>query len=119
MPNVYIDTSKSACDRRENYRASGRLTRPTIDGRKASHSGSTPGVAVRVTEVPGVTVETGAVEPYGLLATKLFVPRSPPGFISRPRLVEWLDQGVERGLILVCGPPGFRKTALLADWIRR
>jgi LuxR family transcriptional regulator, maltose regulon positive regulatory protein len=46
-----------------------------------------------------------------LLATKLHVPRL--------RLVEALDEGLARRLILVCGPAGSGKTALLADWARR
>jgi LuxR family maltose regulon positive regulatory protein len=53
-----------------------------------------------------------------LLATKLHVPRPQPGFVPRPRLVEALDAGLARRLILVCAPAGFGKTALLADWGR-
>src|SRR6266851_851182 len=54
-----------------------------------------------------------------LLATKLHVPRRGPGFVPRSRLVEALDEGLARGLVLVCAPAGFGKTALLADWARR
>ena len=53
-----------------------------------------------------------------LLATKLHVPRPQPGFVPRPRLVEALGEGLARGLIVVCAPAGFGKTALLADWAR-
>jgi ATP/maltotriose-dependent transcriptional regulator MalT len=53
-----------------------------------------------------------------LLATKLHVPRPQPGFVSRPRLVKALDEGLARRLVLVCAPAGFGKTALLADWAR-
>jgi ATP/maltotriose-dependent transcriptional regulator MalT len=42
-----------------------------------------------------------------------------PGFVLRPRLMEALEEGLGRGLILVCAPAGFGKTALLADWARR
>jgi LuxR family transcriptional regulator, maltose regulon positive regulatory protein len=49
-----------------------------------------------------------------LLATKLYVPGPRPGFVPRPRLAEALG----RGLVLVCAPAGFGKTALLADWLR-
>jgi LuxR family maltose regulon positive regulatory protein len=56
--------------------------------------------------------------PDGLLATKLYVPPRQTGFVSRPRLVEYLDEGLARPLILVCAPAGFGKTALLADWSR-
>src|SRR5215467_241792 len=54
-----------------------------------------------------------------LLATKLHMPRSQQGFVVRLRLVEALDEGLSRRLILVCAPAGFGKTALLADWARR
>ena len=54
-----------------------------------------------------------------LLATKLYLPGPQPGFVRRPRLLDMLDEALGRGLVLVCAPAGFGKTALLADWIRR
>src|SRR6266702_558594 len=51
-----------------------------------------------------------ASERDALLATKLHVPR--------PQLVRALDEGLARGLVLVCAPAGFGKTALAADWAR-
>jgi LuxR family maltose regulon positive regulatory protein len=48
-----------------------------------------------------------------LLATKLHLPQPPPGFTPRPRLVDRLNEGLAGGLILVCAPAGFGKTALL------
>src|SRR6516164_3404584 len=51
-----------------------------------------------------------------LLATKLHVPRLPPGFVVRPRLTARLDEGLAGRTILVCAPAGFGKTALLAAW---
>src|SRR6266699_1430510 len=60
-----------------------------------------------------------APEQDALLATKLHVPRPQPGFVPRPRLVQALDEGLARGLVLVCAPAGSGKTALLADWARR
>jgi LuxR family maltose regulon positive regulatory protein len=53
-----------------------------------------------------------------LLATKLHVPRPPPGFVPRPRLVQALNRGLARGRVLICAPAGFGKTSLLADWAR-
>ena len=53
-----------------------------------------------------------------LLATKLHVPRRRPGFVPRPRLVGRLEEGLARGLVLVCAPAGSGKTVLLADWAR-
>jgi LuxR family transcriptional regulator, maltose regulon positive regulatory protein len=54
-----------------------------------------------------------------LLATKLHVPRPRQGFVSRPRLVEALERGLARRLILMCAPAGCGKTVLLADWAQR
>ena len=57
--------------------------------------------------------------PDALLATKLHIPGSRPGLVPRPRLLARLDEGLGRGLVLVCGPAGYGKTVLLADWARR
>ena len=54
-----------------------------------------------------------------LLATKLHLPASRPGQVSRSRLAERLDEGLAQGLIVVCAPTGYGKTVLLADWARR
>ena len=54
-----------------------------------------------------------------LLATKLHVPRPRPDLVPRPRLAERLDEGLARGLMLVCAPAGYGKTVLLAAWARR
>ena len=67
---------------------------------------------------PSAAAPAGAASPErdALLATKLHVPRSQPGFVPRPRLVQALEEGLARQLVLVCGPAGFGKTALLAHW---
>jgi LuxR family transcriptional regulator, maltose regulon positive regulatory protein len=66
-------------------------------------------------ESPAVAPAEGtAPERDVLLATKLHVPAPRPGFVARPRLVGPLGGG----LLLVCAPAGFGKTALLADWLR-
>jgi LuxR family maltose regulon positive regulatory protein len=54
-----------------------------------------------------------------LLATKLHMPASRPDLVPRPRLAGRLDEGLARGLVLVCAPAGYGKTVLLADWARR
>jgi LuxR family transcriptional regulator, maltose regulon positive regulatory protein len=54
-----------------------------------------------------------------LLATKLHVPGTRPGFVPRPRLADRLEEGLDRKLVLVSAPAGSGKTALLADWARR
>ena len=53
-----------------------------------------------------------------LLATKLRAPQPRAGWVPRPRLVRRLRAGTERELVLVCGPAGFGKSSLLADWAR-
>ncbi len=54
-----------------------------------------------------------------LVATKLFAPGPPHGFVSRRRLVEALDEGLSRGVVLISAPAGFGKTALLSEWSLR
>jgi LuxR family maltose regulon positive regulatory protein len=54
-----------------------------------------------------------------LLKTKLYIPPVRPGLVSRPRLVERLDEGLRTGrkLTLISAPAGFGKTTLLSEWI--
>src|SRR5262249_24336252 len=56
---------------------------------------------------------------HPLLATKLHVPRPRIHLVPRARLVERLQQGMERALTLVSGPVGFGKTTLLAQWFMK
>ena len=51
-----------------------------------------------------------------LLATKVNLPRTRADRLARSRLVQRLDEGMGRPLVLVCTPAGFGKTTLLADW---
>jgi LuxR family maltose regulon positive regulatory protein len=68
---------------------------------------------------PPTTPSAATAAPDALLATKLHVPRTRPGFVVRPRLADRLAQAHGGELTLVCAPAGFGKTALLADWARR
>src|SRR5215469_2101757 len=77
---------------------------PVADPSAAAPAGTPAGAAISGPDV--------------LLATKLHVPRPPPGFVPRGRLVEALGEGLARGLVLVCAPAGFGKTVLLAGWVR-
>ena len=65
------------------------------------------------------SLSAAASERDVVLATKLHVPRLGPGLVARPRLTERLDEGLGRGLVLVCAPAGYGKTVLLAGWARR
>jgi LuxR family maltose regulon positive regulatory protein len=52
-----------------------------------------------------------------LLETKLYIPKRRPGLVSRPRLIERMQQASEGKLTLVSAPAGFGKTTLLAEWL--
>lgn len=53
-----------------------------------------------------------------LLTTKLNIPPARPQLVSRPRLIEQLQEGLKYNLILVSAPAGFGKTTLLSEWAR-
>jgi LuxR family maltose regulon positive regulatory protein len=60
-----------------------------------------------------------------LLQTKLYIPPTRPGLVSRPRLIERLNAGLPgrnrgfaRKLTLVCAPAGYGKTTLVSAWLR-
>jgi LuxR family maltose regulon positive regulatory protein len=56
-----------------------------------------------------------------LLTAKLYIPPVRENCVSRPRLLQRLDEGLAPGvrLILVSGPAGFGKTTLLAEWVNQ
>ena len=54
------------------------------------------------------------------IASAMFTPPAlPRDLVSRPELRALLDTCADRALTLVCAPPGFGKSSLLADWVRR
>src|SRR2546423_3531279 len=52
-----------------------------------------------------------------ILATKLYIPRLRPNVVSRPRLLERLNEGLHRKLTLIAAPAGFGKTTLISAWV--
>jgi hypothetical protein len=57
-------------------------------------------------EPPATTSSTAATAaPDALLATKLHIPRTRPGFVARPRLVDRLAPAQAGELTLVCPRP--------------
>src|SRR5437016_2820640 len=52
-----------------------------------------------------------------ILATKLYIPRPRPNVVSRPRLLERLNEGLHRKLTLIAAPAGFGKTTLVSAWV--
>ncbi len=54
-----------------------------------------------------------------LLKPKLYIPPLRPELVSRPRLIERLNAGLNRKLTLISAPAGFGKTTLVSDWLHR
>src|SRR6266568_2148640 len=52
-----------------------------------------------------------------ILATKLYLPPLRPHVVSRPRLIERLNEGLHRNLTLISAPAGFGKTTLVSEWL--
>jgi LuxR family transcriptional regulator, maltose regulon positive regulatory protein len=50
------------------------------------------------------------------LKTKLHIPAARPELVSRPRLIDRLNEGLSRKLILVAAPAGYGKTTLVSSW---
>jgi LuxR family transcriptional regulator, maltose regulon positive regulatory protein len=53
-----------------------------------------------------------------LLQTKLFAPPLRSNQIARPRLLEQINAGLDKALILVSAPAGYGKTSLVSGWVR-
>ena len=52
-----------------------------------------------------------------LLKTKLFIPPARTHLVTRSRLIEQLDDGLNYKLTLISAPAGFGKTTLVSSWI--
>ncbi len=52
-----------------------------------------------------------------ILATKLFIPPTRSQLVLRPRLIERLNEGLQRKLTLISAPAGFGKTTLVSEWL--
>jgi LuxR family maltose regulon positive regulatory protein len=53
-----------------------------------------------------------------IVATKLYLPPLRPNVVSRPRLIERLNEGLHRKLTLISAPAGFGKTTLISAWVK-
>lgn len=61
----------------------------------------------------------GFLKAEQLISTKLYTPNNPPNFIARPRLLAKMSRTLQCRLTTVTAPPGYGKTTLVGDWIRR
>jgi len=52
-----------------------------------------------------------------LLKTKLYIPRPRSKRVPRPRLIDRLNEGLDKKLTLISAPAGFGKTSILSEWI--
>jgi ATP/maltotriose-dependent transcriptional regulator MalT len=68
-------------------------------------------------DLPASSVPPAGDQLDPLLASKLHPPRPRTQLVRRARLVERLQQGMERALTLVSAPAGFGKTTLVAQWL--
>src|SRR5229473_1065116 len=103
--------ARTACQPSQSYNG---FTQRRNGGSLEALSGRSP-----MAEPAGTPLKVAAREQDVLLATKLHMPRTQPGFVPRQRLLGALNAEQVRGVVLVCAPAGFGKTALLADWARR
>lgn len=55
-------------------------------------------------------------EPF--VKTKLHIPQPRSDLVLRSRIVERLNVGAQRKLVLISAPPGFGKTTLISEWIQ-
>ena len=52
-----------------------------------------------------------------ILATKLYIPQPRTNVVRRPRLIERLNEGLDRKLTLISVSAGFGKTTLVSEWV--
>jgi LuxR family maltose regulon positive regulatory protein len=57
------------------------------------------------------------MQQYPLLQTKLYIPPIRPELVSRSRLIERLNAGLDRELTVISAPAGFGKTTLVSEWV--
>ncbi len=57
------------------------------------------------------------VQDTPLLQTKLFIPSSTNKVIPRPKLLEHINESLEKRLSLVCASAGYGKTTLVSYWL--
>ncbi len=69
--------------------------------------------------IKGIYLQRNPSVPTPIFTTKLFIPQSRGGAVSRPRLLERLKAGLAGRLTLVSAPAGYGKSTLLSEWVRQ
>jgi LuxR family maltose regulon positive regulatory protein len=59
------------------------------------------------------------IVPNTLLTTKLNIPPLRPALVPRPKLVDKLNAGLDRRVILISAPAGLGKTTLVTEWLNQ
>ena len=54
---------------------------------------------------------------HPILTTKIYIPLPRPKVVLRPRLIEQMNEGLDRKLTLISAPAGFGKTTLVSEWV--
>lgn len=52
-----------------------------------------------------------------VLVTKLYIPLPRPKFVPRSRMIEQINEGLQRKLTLISAPAGSGKTTLVSEWV--
>jgi LuxR family maltose regulon positive regulatory protein len=66
----------------------------------------------------GLPIPREAPMATSLLTTKLYIPRIRRNLVPRPRLIEQLNDGLQRKLTLIAAPAGYGKTTLVGEWVQ-
>jgi hypothetical protein len=67
---------------------------------------------------PGADEQLELISMVLVPQVKIAVPEVPPDYVTRANLCADLDAQAAADVALVCAPPGYGKTLLLADWAR-
>jgi LuxR family transcriptional regulator, maltose regulon positive regulatory protein len=56
---------------------------------------------------------------FPIVESKLTPAPSRPGIVSRVQLLDWLEASAATPVVVICGPAGYGKTVLAAEWAKR
>jgi LuxR family maltose regulon positive regulatory protein len=62
---------------------------------------------------------TPAAPSFPILESKLTPAPTRPGLVSRVQLLDWLEASAATPVVVICGPAGYGKTVLAAEWAKR